>query len=1112
MPAVIPSPHLEDSRLSVREDQKSSARQKREVTLKIESDPEAAATAEELLHTVAGAGHDEHRVFYLLWQAPTPTFSWLRFYLPDRPMICWLYSLVFVPSLVIIAIGTSKNRLGPKNLIIPSVTLVCEVAFLMSPHRSRASLLIKLVQSIISVVLVSLYMANATESQLVIFVRVLIYAFLKMLWFSFLAEPRAFSAAEVVSLSRQRKRPFAVLLGPSTKASHPQSGSRSFPSFLSAASTSSENARGNPSEAGAAWDRRTEREREKTRPATMPEVPEETLEGPPDPASHALVGLSSSSDAAAGGGGVGVERGASRLLSPCPQRASSREEEQGGTLGGRQWEGNQGEPLPLPLRSPPSPSSSFDSSSDSLPSAGREAPRFIPAFSQQSLDVVTGDDESPIGGKKKEGKESEKIRDGRDKAERFSSPSVYVRTGSLPADADPISQRRHHHSVPVDASSSFSSAALWRMLSDIRPESPLSSLHQEDFDLLDEEEDQREERKEHTATVRGHHPPPVPKDRGRSSVVLLSEEGKDDQVSPKAEGGNLKNPPLPHPHPHSPPPHRDPAESDSPAKSPLRRGPPSLPHHQLTSLPPPHRIPSSRFSTTRKYELGNLRRHHTVSAGLSLNPPTSHTAKRGSPPPPPLYGKNPKEHPPATRSSSKSKTTRSSSTANKANDNVQERSKGSSSFLSQQTASRSPGRTTVRFGRRWSSRFSFQITSSMPPRRMSASSTVDWGIKKKSAYWNAGSRWVAVAGAQSGNLNFVVYPKELRSCLAGVAPQGCFPTLARSVCPCLRDPIQYERAKKLLGFFLGVADLLSDFSVGIRMLTDRKTAIGSTILALSLVDPAHIVLVWGSRGEPEAYEQAGVLLLSLLEVPILVLTILFREAQSTAVVAVSIALTVMGILFKAAQFGMTYRKKLIEMAAEMEKQERAAAEEASRQGSSVFGGGGLQRKYSMASSAFWGQTQAQQQDLGESTKGGRSDHVNQGAGGEGGGQVQRSKYKEKHERRKARKQVLSLRYTGTVDDCNKEFSLLALKITNTSEDDLVEDYIEGLPAGIMYETDRIEPATLDEAMEKVLDSEIWLKQASSRSRSRWSRGLPSDPSPVIDPTGPAPMELYGVGV
>uniref|UniRef100_A0A0G4HQH4 Uncharacterized protein n=1 Tax=Chromera velia CCMP2878 TaxID=1169474 RepID=A0A0G4HQH4_9ALVE len=127
-------------------------------------------------------------------------------------------------------------------------------------------------------------------------------------------------------------------------------------------------------------------------------------------------------------------------------------------------------------------------------------------------------------------------------------------------------------------------------------------------------------------------------------------------------------------------------------------------------------------------------------------------------------------------------------------------------------------------------------------------------------------------------------------------------------------------------------------------------------------------------------------------------------------------------------------------------------------------------------------------------------------------EVLRRRYKEKHERRKARKQVLSLRCTGTVDDYNKKFSLLALKITNTSEEHLVEDHIEGLPPRIMYETDRMEPATLNEAIEKALDSEIWLKQASSRSRSRWSRRPPSDPSLVIDPTGPAPMELCGVGV
>uniref|UniRef100_A0A0G4G4Q3 Retrotransposon gag domain-containing protein n=1 Tax=Chromera velia CCMP2878 TaxID=1169474 RepID=A0A0G4G4Q3_9ALVE len=87
-------------------------------------------------------------------------------------------------------------------------------------------------------------------------------------------------------------------------------------------------------------------------------------------------------------------------------------------------------------------------------------------------------------------------------------------------------------------------------------------------------------------------------------------------------------------------------------------------------------------------------------------------------------------------------------------------------------------------------------------------------------------------------------------------------------------------------------------------------------------------------------------------------------------------------------------------------------------------------------------------------------------------EVLRRKYKEKHKRRKARKQVLFLRCTGTVDDYNKEFPFLTLKITNTSEEDLVEDYIEGLPPGIMYETDRMEPAILDEAMEKALDSEI----------------------------------------
>uniref|UniRef100_A0A0G4H9Z5 Retrotransposon gag domain-containing protein n=1 Tax=Chromera velia CCMP2878 TaxID=1169474 RepID=A0A0G4H9Z5_9ALVE len=70
-------------------------------------------------------------------------------------------------------------------------------------------------------------------------------------------------------------------------------------------------------------------------------------------------------------------------------------------------------------------------------------------------------------------------------------------------------------------------------------------------------------------------------------------------------------------------------------------------------------------------------------------------------------------------------------------------------------------------------------------------------------------------------------------------------------------------------------------------------------------------------------------------------------------------------------------------------------------------------------------------------------------------EVLRGRYKEKHERRKARRKVLTLMCTGSVTDYNEEFSTVALKIPGANELDLVDviDYIEGLPPVIRYETD-----------------------------------------------------------
>uniref|UniRef100_A0A0G4G4Q4 Retrotransposon gag domain-containing protein n=1 Tax=Chromera velia CCMP2878 TaxID=1169474 RepID=A0A0G4G4Q4_9ALVE len=68
-------------------------------------------------------------------------------------------------------------------------------------------------------------------------------------------------------------------------------------------------------------------------------------------------------------------------------------------------------------------------------------------------------------------------------------------------------------------------------------------------------------------------------------------------------------------------------------------------------------------------------------------------------------------------------------------------------------------------------------------------------------------------------------------------------------------------------------------------------------------------------------------------------------------------------------------------------------------------------------------------------------------------EVLRGGYKEKHERRKARRKVLTLIYRGSVTDYNEDFSTLALKIPGANELDLVYNYIEGLPPIIRYEMD-----------------------------------------------------------
>uniref|UniRef100_A0A0G4I8U7 Retrotransposon gag domain-containing protein n=1 Tax=Chromera velia CCMP2878 TaxID=1169474 RepID=A0A0G4I8U7_9ALVE len=123
------------------------------------------------------------------------------------------------------------------------------------------------------------------------------------------------------------------------------------------------------------------------------------------------------------------------------------------------------------------------------------------------------------------------------------------------------------------------------------------------------------------------------------------------------------------------------------------------------------------------------------------------------------------------------------------------------------------------------------------------------------------------------------------------------------------------------------------------------------------------------------------------------------------------------------------------------------------------------------------------------------------------------RYRDKHVCRAAKKKIAILKCTGTVSDYNNKFDVEALKLkkAGTSEWDLLDSYIEGLPPAVMFQTDRQEPQTLQKAMEKALDNEAWLQQASAWG-GKWAKGAGLIPggSPPIDLTGPAPMELYGM--
>uniref|UniRef100_A0A0G4HML0 Retrotransposon gag domain-containing protein n=1 Tax=Chromera velia CCMP2878 TaxID=1169474 RepID=A0A0G4HML0_9ALVE len=86
------------------------------------------------------------------------------------------------------------------------------------------------------------------------------------------------------------------------------------------------------------------------------------------------------------------------------------------------------------------------------------------------------------------------------------------------------------------------------------------------------------------------------------------------------------------------------------------------------------------------------------------------------------------------------------------------------------------------------------------------------------------------------------------------------------------------------------------------------------------------------------------------------------------------------------------------------------------------------------------------------------------------------RYRDKHVRRAVKKNIAILKCIRTVSDYNNKFNVEALKLkkAGTSQWDLLDSYIEGLPPAVMFQPDRQELQTLQEAIEKALNNEAWL--------------------------------------
>jgi len=135
------------------------------------------------------------------------------------------------------------------------------------------------------------------------------------------------------------------------------------------------------------------------------------------------------------------------------------------------------------------------------------------------------------------------------------------------------------------------------------------------------------------------------------------------------------------------------------------------------------------------------------------------------------------------------------------------------------------------------------------------------------------------------------------------------------------DALDFDRVLKSITFLLTIVDFMSDLAVGMGMITHGVVLPGVAVLLLCQVDTISAAIAYGIRIRATLWQHASLFAASLLEVPILVLTILYG-ARSTdrLTTAISIKVTTSTIAVKG---GATLHTIIMERRAGMNVQANA---------------------------------------------------------------------------------------------------------------------------------------------------------------------------------------------